>query len=403
MPGWPAGLTRRYEDLVLGKLDADGSMARGSDALARYRGSDRDKGLAFLIDRLGRRAGIGGVLLNPAVVKSAQESPAEGLLAEGWESLARDGLMPVLPALYEGLVAAVREMHDALGPEDVFELEHGTALAAFSQRVALRQVLQAADAFEKGVALERPRTPARRHDVATRILDEDTYPVGGFSSISTRGSIESLLHSQLAFMEPGERPDLFDIKFLRDELLYYARDENQFFRRRRTFVLALYPDLVFARVKDAGLPHQRIVLLLALLVAAVRKLIERLSDEAIVFEFLFVRKGDAEPLAAERAMVEMVLREPIANGTAVIGSIAENELAPRCVARARRSLCHVLTVATTDRSLVAEGVPVASLRLDRPRPVFRSGDEPAAILEPESDEALTSWHAVLERLLGLWA
>ena len=61
----------------------------------------------------------------------------------------------------------------------------------------------------------------------TRALDEDTYPVGGFTSISTRGSIESLLHSQLAYMETDERPDLFDIKFLRDELLYYARDENQ--------------------------------------------------------------------------------------------------------------------------------------------------------------------------------
>src|SRR5262249_20230502 len=155
------------------------------------------------------------------------------------ESLTREGLMPVLPALYEGLVAAAREMHDALGPEDVFELEHGTALAAFSQRVGLRQVLQAAAEFEAEGAPERPRVHARRHDVATRILDEDTYPVGGFSSISTRGSIESLLHSQLAYMESGERPDLFDIKFVRDELLYYARDENQFFRRRRTFVFAL--------------------------------------------------------------------------------------------------------------------------------------------------------------------
>jgi hypothetical protein len=311
--------------------------------------------------------------------------------------------MPVLPELYERLVAAVREMHDALGPEDVFELEHGTALAAFSQRVGLRQVLQAAAEFEAAVVAERPRAHARRHDVATRILDEDTYPVGGFSSISTRGSIESLLHSQLAYMEPGERPDLFDIKFVRDELLYYARDENQFFRRRRTFVFALFPDLALARVKDVELPRQRVVLALGLLVALVRRLTEWLSDEAIVFEFLFVRLGEAEPMAAERALVEMVLREAIANGTAVTDSVAENQLAPRCVARARRSLCQALTVATTDRAIIAEGVPVASLRLDRPRPSLRSGDEPAAVLEPESEDALTSWQAILERLLGLWA
>ncbi len=403
VPGWPAGLARRYEDLVLGKLHADGSIARASDALTRYRGRDRGRGLAFVLDQLRRRAGVGGVLLNPASVKAALEVPPDELLAAGWDSLTSDGLMPVLPALYERWVEAVREMPDALGPEDVFELEHGTALAAFSQRVALRQVLQAAAGFEAAVVAERPRTLGRRHDVATRILDEDTYPVGGFSSIGTRGSIESLLHSQLAYMERDERPDLFDIKFARDELLYYARDENQFFRRRRTFVFALYPDLALARVKDVELPHQRVVLALGLFIALVHRLTEWLSDEAIVFEFLFVRQGKAEPLAAERALVEMVLREAIANGSVVTDSVAEGQLAPRCVERARRSLCQALTVATTDRSLVAEGVPIESLRLDRPRPALRSGEEPAAVLEADSEEALVSWRATLERLLELWA
>ena len=403
VPGWPAGLARRYEDLVLGKLDADGSIARAADALSRYSGRDRDRGLAFVLEQLRRRAGFGGVLLNPAAMKAALEVPPDELLAAGWDSLASDGPMPVLPTLYEGWVATAREMHDALGPEDVFELEHRTALAAFSQRVGLRQVLQAAAEFEAAVAAERPRIHARRHDVATRILDEDTYPVGGFSSIATRGSIESLLHSQLAYMEPDERPDLFDIKFVRDELLYYARDENQFFRRRRTFVFALYPDLALARVKDVELPRQRVVLALGLLVALSRRLTEWLSDEAIAFEFLFVRQGEAEPMAAERALVEMVLREPIANGTAVTDSVAENQLAPRCVARGRRSLCQALTVATTDRRIVAEGVPVASLRLDRPRLALHSGDEPAAVIEPESEDALASWRTALGRLLGLWA
>jgi hypothetical protein len=186
-------------------------------------------------------------------------------------------------------------------------------------------------------------------------------------------------------------------------LLYYARDENRFFRRRGTFVFALYPDLALARVKDVELPRQRVVLALGLMVALLRRLTEWLSDEAIVFEFLFVRQGEAEPMAAERALVEMVLREAIANGTATTDLVAEDQLAPRCLAEARRSLCQALTVATTDRRIVAEGVPVTSLRLDRPRLALRSGDEPAAVLEPDSDDALASWRAALERLLGLWA
>src|ERR1700676_1675885 len=106
-------------------------------------------------------------------------------------------------------------------------------------------------------------------------------------------------------MEPPgsvERPDLFDVKFLRDELLYYSRDENQFLRRRRAFVFALYPDLTATRFKDPDLPYQRGVLLLALLTTAVRKLSEWLSTDALTFEVLFIGEGEDEPLAAERAL-----------------------------------------------------------------------------------------------------
>src|SRR5262249_54150544 len=148
---------------------------------------------------------------------------------------------------------------------------------------------------------------ARRMEVPTRILDEDTYPVGGFTSISNRGSVESLLHSQLAYMEPdnAERPDLLGIKFLRDELLSYARDENLFLRRRRTFIVAFDEDLVDARFKDAksDLEYQRIVMLLALVCVVVRKLTEWLSTDALTFEFIFLGEGEKEPLAHERNLM----------------------------------------------------------------------------------------------------
>ncbi len=401
IPGWPAGLARSFEDLVLGKLDADGTMVRAADALARYRGRDRDRGLAFLLEQLRRRARFGGVLLNPAVIKAAMELLPEEFLNSGWESLAGEGLMPLLPALYSDLIAAVRDAPEALGPEDVFELEHGTALAAFSQRVALRQVVQSAAELASEISQDKPRMISRRHEVATRILDEDTYPVGGFSSISTRGSIESLLHSQLAYMEPTERPDLFDIKYVRDELLYYARDENQFLRRRRTFLIVLDPSLTLARVKDVELPRQRIILALGLLVALVQRLTEWLCEEAIVFEFLFVRIGDANPLAPEQALVEMILREAIANGTVRAEGVAAEELTTRGRSRARRSLCHALIVATAERTLAAEGVAVASLRLDGPRPVLDTGEESAT--PAEEGEAPVCWRLVLEQLLRAWA
>jgi hypothetical protein len=401
VPGWPSGLARTYEDHVLGKVYADWTFARAGDALRRYQGRDRARGLAFVVNQFRERAGFGGVDLSPAVLKALLEGPAEQALAEGWESFDRQGPQPLLVELYESLLQAARRTAELLAPEDVFELEHRTALAELGERLALRQVLQAAARLEADLPRHRPRPRPRREEVATRILDEDTYPVGGFSSLSTRGSVESLLHSQLAYMEKDERPDLFDVKYLRDELLYYARDENQFLRRRRTFVFVLFPDLVQTRFKDPALPWQRGVLLLGLLLVAVRKLSEWLNTDALTFEFCFLAGKEADPLRPERELVEMLLREAIAAGTVRLSRAASAaQAAELCALRARRSLCHALTVSTEERPLEADGTVVSRLRLDGPCPTLGAGREAAAC--PEAGDPVEGWGAVLRQLLEQW-
>jgi hypothetical protein len=400
IPALPSNLVRTYEDHVLGKVYADWTFARAADALRRYQGRDRARGLAFLFNQFRERAGFGGVTLSPGVIKAALEAAPEEVLGQGWESLRLDGARPLLAGLYESLVTAVRRTAEILGPEDLFELEHGTALKELGERLALRQVLHAATTLEAALPRHRSRPPVRRQEVPTRILDEDTYPVGGFSSLSTRGSVESLLHSQLAFMEKEERPDLFDVKFLRDELLYYSRDENQFLRRRRTFVFALYPDLTATRFKDAELPYQRGVLLLALLIVAVRRLSEWLSTDALAFEFLFIGEGEEEPLAAERALVETLLEEPIKVGTVRVERLPPATVAARCEEWARRSLCHCLAIGVAPPRWEADETVVGRLCVAGSRPAL--GDERAEPALIEGDDALTSWSAALEQVLQRW-
>src|SRR5204863_265456 len=107
------------------------------------------------------------------------------------------------------------------------------------------------------------------------------------------------------------------------------------------FTVVLLPDLTRARFKDAELPTQRVVLALAVLVVLVRKLTEWLSADALVFEFLFVADGPAQPLAQEEALLAMLFREPIANGTVRIARVPTLTAANQVVAeRARRSICH---------------------------------------------------------------
>jgi hypothetical protein len=406
VPGLPPGLTRTYEDYILGKLYADWTFSRASDVLRRVQGEEQERdqarGIDFILNQFRARAEFDGVELSPAVIKGLLETSPQEVLAQGWSSLSQDGLLPFLKELYDSLIASSRRIAEVLAPEDVFELEHGTALAEFGERFALRQVLQATSRLEATLPARRIHPLAGRQEVPTRVLDEDTYPVGGFSSLSNRGTIESLLHSQLALMERDERPDLFDVKFLRDELLYYSRDENQFLRRRRSFVIALFPDLLQTRVKDPRLPYQRGILLLALLVVVVRRLSDWLSTDALVFEFLFLGKpnGD-EALTRERKLLEMLFREQIETGTVVIKpEVPAGALAQECAERARRSLCHCLTLSTRDRPFEVPDTVVTRLSLDGPCPALGAGDEEP--IYPEGEEPFDVWTGVLLELLRRW-
>ena len=396
---WMA-LLRTYEDHVLGKFYADWTFSRASDALRRYKGRDQARGLAFVLKQFAERSGFEGVRLSPGVLKSLLEAPPDEIHSQGWESLGHDELHAALTPQYEMLIAAARRIAEVLGPEDVSQLERGTALRPEGEQLAERQVLRAAQLLEESLPRHRLRPRLRRGEVSTRILDEDTYPVGGFASLATRGSVESLLHSQLAYMEDGQRPDLFDIKFLRDELLYYARDENQFLRRRRTFVFVLYPDLDQTRFKDPDLDYQRGVLLLALLYVIVRKLAEWLSADALSFRFLFIVEDGNDPLQAERDLLASLLMEEITTGSVQLVTVPESKIAELCADWARRSLCHALLIDVRLRELKASDTTIHRLRIDGPRPAF--GDADSEMIVAESEEAMENWGDVLQEILQRW-
>ncbi len=400
VPGWPHTLARSYEDHLLGKVYADWTFERATDALRCYTGRDQAKGLAYVVKQVRERAGLGGVEFSPAVIRGLIQIPGEELLAQGYTSLSENGPMPILVRQYEALVSAARRLAEVLGPEDVIALEQRTALADMGQYVAHRQILQMTARLESRLPPRPVRPLAGRKEVPTRVHDEDQYPVGGYASISTKGSVESLLHSQLAYMEP-ESPDLFDVKFARDELFYYSRDENQFLRRRRAFVFAFYPDLIAARFKDPDLPTQRIVLALSAVLTLVRRLSEWLSSDALRFELLFVRSGAEKPLADEAELLQLLLREPIERGAAEVrwvdGPAAVEALV---AAQARHSQLHCLTLSAEPVRLDAEGAVITGLVVDGPRPALTDGHGRSAELDAE--DPYDSWSVAVLRLLGWW-
>ena len=401
LPNWPPGLLRRYEDYVLGKFYADWTFERAADALRRYAGRDQAKGLEYVVRQVRERADLGGALLSPAVLRGLLNQSGDDLLAQGFDSLAQSGPDPLLVTQYEQLISAARRTPEVLGPEDLIALEQRTAIADMGQYVAHRQILQACARIEARLPARPAKPAAGRKEVPTRVLDEDQYPVGGYTSIATKGSIESLLHSQLAFME-AEQPDLFDMKFVRDELFYYSRDENQFLRRRRTFAFAFGADLTGARFKDAALPAQRVVYALATTLALVRRLTDWLSVDALRFELIFLAGPTKEtPLTHERELLQLLLREAFERGAAVTLTLPDAAAVARHLdAESRASQVHALWLGQAPPPVPAEHAVVTTLTVAGPSPILTDGR--GERVELDADDAAETWAEAAARILALW-
>ena len=407
VPGWPHSISRNYEDHVLGKVYADWSFERATDAIRRFTGRDRAKGIAYVIKQIRERGKIGGIELSPAVIRGLLNISGDEVLNQGYELLARDGPMPLLVKQYELLMSAARRMAELLGPEDVIALEQRTALADMGQYVAHRQILQTTAKFESLLDTRPVKPLTGRKEVPTRVHDEDQYPVGGYSSISNRGSIESLLHSQLAFMEDQERPDQFDLKFVRDELFYYSRDENQFLRRRRVFTLIFDPALIATRFKDATLPCQRIVMIQAAVLTLIRRITDWLSADALQFELIFPQSA----LADEAKLYEILLSELRATGTAVVWHSGAVEAPANVLASttdaiqhaellARSAQVHVLLITTQPMPTETEAAVVTNLAVNGPVPILIDGH--GNRVELPDDDAFDAWVLAVKRMLELW-
>src|SRR5262249_46611702 len=146
VPNLPMNLVRTYEDHVLGKIYADYTFTRASDALRHYpKGRDQARGLAYFIGQFRERARFGGVQLPVGVINTLPETPPEGVLAEGYESMRQEGPHPLLPGLYESLIQASRSTAEVLAPADISDLEKKDALKELGERLAKRQVIQAGE------------------------------------------------------------------------------------------------------------------------------------------------------------------------------------------------------------------------------------------------------------------
>jgi len=427
-----------YEDQVLGRLAADRRLEAAAHAVARLPPALRPPAVGVTIAAvLGRLNGLVRGALTPALARQIAARPVEELLQNGLAAVSDPGpARELLIDGYEALARAARQSRSLLTDADVFVLEHLSVLGTLSQRLLSQEVAAAAEALTAPLPRRLPfrRRPAGTR--ATKLEDESAYPIGGFSSIATVGSLENLVTSELIYMDdPTEAPnrgaepaspgrgaggsepsqgsdeiDLFDMRYVEGELLYYTRDEAIHVRTRRVITLLVDPKLVEARWKDAELPWQRLTLGLGVILGMVRVLAEWLGDEELRFRVVFLKDGvRPSPLGAERELLGLLLGEWRERGMV---DVDEGELATEIAAMAqasRRALVDAIALGL-EAAPRPEGldrrVTWGALRLGGPAgaAVFAGSaadDEPrdAGSDAEDADDALRAWQDGLRALL----
>lgn len=171
-----------------------------------------------------------------------------------------------------GLIAGQREvvlevmgnapLSQLIGPEDLFIFRHIEALSNSALRLTARQLVF----LEQQMGdTDPPPAHLRREppQIQVNLQDAGYFPQGGLDQLANRGSIENLVRTELAYIDPTEDVDLFTMRYLEGELLYYTRDDAQLLRRSRTAHIALELDQTH-HIQYPGHPAQLGLLLRAM-------------------------------------------------------------------------------------------------------------------------------------------
>lgn len=176
-------------------------------------------------------------------------------------------------------------IHDLIGEEDLFIARNFDLLGDRAKRLAAYQVAK----LEVDLG---PSPPPPRHwvkeaaQVAVNLEDAGFYPRGGLDELATKGSIENLVRSELLYMDDSVKgPDLFSLRFVEGELLYYTRDDGQLIRRYRdlTVLVDLRPEHFF---RYPGQPVRFSSVLEAMVNMAIEELFEVFEGDAIHIQLL---------------------------------------------------------------------------------------------------------------------
>jgi hypothetical protein len=188
--------------------------------------------------------------------------------------------------------------------------------------------------------------------------------------------------------------DLFSLRYVEGELLHYTRDDSVFRRHRHVIAIAIGADLDGARVKDRGVPWQRLILALGLVIAAIRWLADQLGDEALTVHVGF----PPGVLAEEREILAVVLAAEVARGSVVIVAQPRHDTVA-LAAHAAGAIADLVVLSLGETLVLPPGLRALHVDLSGVAPVVRElAPRPGPPPEPGA-EPWAAWCDAAEDLM----
>lgn len=333
LSAWPEeerGVRLEYENRLLNGMLRDPSTRRAIEFIRQdpTRNDLIARTIGLLLEPLVRAGGHAGApVVDPVLLR---ELAVHGQLDLESQVLHYEQLLAEEGALFQALGSSLerffqnRGARPALGADDLAEIEHWSAFKKAAQRLAGRRIAARSAMFPRvdpsGVAV------AEEEETDTELPDSGYYPQGGFAELATRGPIENLVPTELVYMgedpfgdEPNPPIDLFDLRVLESEALFFARDSGQLRRTRRTVHLAVAPDEGL-RLKLKWHKDPLAVLVYGLFVRLSEDLGQIFPTDALRLELhVLCGSGVARERAEEdRELLRVLLRHEIARGAAEV-------------------------------------------------------------------------------------
>lgn len=120
--------------------------------------------------------------------------------------------------------------------DDIFEIGHPDLFVRPADRLFYRRMMRTM----KGVALWTRSVFTLKEEsswVVAKYGEPLVLPLGGYDELSNKGTLSSLVPSELAYIDESMAFDLFDYKLLENQLIYFKRDSGAVFRIRRDVLI----------------------------------------------------------------------------------------------------------------------------------------------------------------------